>query len=154
MIDNNKIEPEIFKILSPFLEELSEIPDGLSFNDFCVAMDNLMSILSQDEKSKILNTHKKRKESYQNFSFKPVINESPNHSREGSIYDRCLNITQSKNDKIRKAKEEKMTQESNKCTFKPNTTPYKAEKSITKKYYQLHHDSSHPCIGLCSENHI
>ncbi|CAG9331253.1 unnamed protein product [Blepharisma stoltei] len=154
LVDKDKIDPDLYKILSPFLEELAEIPDGLSFNDFCVAMENLMTILSQDEKSKLLNTSKKRKQSPQPYTFQPAINSSPGHSREGSIYERCYDMTQNRQEKISKARETRIQLETKNCTFKPKTTPYKATRSITKKYYEMHHELSHPCIGLCNGAHI
>ncbi len=115
----NKASPsKIISIISPLIEEIKELDEKLSFNEFSDAMDQLMKVLNPTEKGIILNTAKP----------KPVVAEKrlsrPKTSQQSgksilNLYERGLQQKKETWKRIMREQEEKAKLEMKECVFKP-----------------------------------
>lgn len=126
-VDFEAIPNQVINIIAPLLKELSEIPDGLSYREFSRAMENLSKILSVEEKSLLLNSHRKPHYDEVSFSFKPSINSSSFYV-EGSVLERSTKLIANKSQKIKMAQLKSTAKELEQCTFSPVTTKYPGKK--------------------------
>ena len=118
-----RIPGDLLKILNPLLEELAEVDDGLEFLDFVGAMENLMKMLSVDEKSVILDTKKKCCEiGYVNV-FKPSLSTS-SIKVSGSMLDRNRAFIETKDKYIAEGQKAKILADLSLCTFSPKTSKF------------------------------
>ena len=118
-----KIPLNLLELIEPLLEEFSEFPEGLSYENFVKAMDNLVSVLSVDEKTKLLNATRNLPTQNSSFTFKPLLNTASPHI-QGSLVERASRLLAEKHQKLKQANLEKNKHELSKCTFSPQTLRY------------------------------
>ena len=134
------IPDKILKIIAPFLEELSYVPEGIDYDQFNIAMNNLINILSVDEKNIFLNTARKKSFQATPFTFKPLINTSSSKI-DTTVIDRSVKLILGKQEKNKLETKKKFEKELQECTFSPITTKYSPKKqhsSCWVRYYSPH----------------
>ena len=126
-IRNIKLESipkEIVMIMLPLLKEIAEVPEGINFEVFSEAFENLLKTLSVMEKNALINTARKVKEEQSSFSFKPSINQS-SFDIKNTVLDRSAILLEKKSAGILQKKLRSAQKEIECCTFSPVTTKYK-----------------------------
>ena len=131
-IDFDNLPEYVLRLLGPLFEELVKVPQGLSADDFAVAMENLIRILSPTERDELFNPEK--------FA-KPVATpqetmRTRHPQKIGTLYQRCVDNSSKTQSKIDEERKRLVQSEIEGCTFAPKTKQYKAEKSITKKLFE------------------
>jgi hypothetical protein len=122
-IDFARVPRDLLKIICPLLEELAEVDEGLEFPDFVTAMENLMKMISIDEKSVILDTKKKCLGNIFEPSFKPSLSCSSIKVR-GNLLERSRSFVVEKERKIEEKQKEKLRADLSSCTFSPKTSRF------------------------------
>ena len=120
-IDKKYVEPIVFKLMQPLLEELRAGNETLDFEQFSSSMDNLLKILSQDEKNVFL-IYKRGKEE---ISVSSSIKKSGSISEIEGVYRRQVEKKINSQAKLELEREKKHRNELEGCTFHPQTTPYR-----------------------------
>ena len=143
-VESSQLPENYQRILAPLFEELKEVPEGLSFEDFCVAMNNLMKILSPSERSELYNTKRKKPQETQ-YTFKPQTNSF--QIQKEKISERTSKDLVQKNQKLQAERAALAEKEVQGCTFVPKTKSFRPKHSITKKFYNQVHSQSHKCIS-------
>ena len=112
-IARTNLEPQLQELMKPFLEELVELDEPLNFEEFYDSMENLLKLLTPEEKAVFLG-RKKQKET------PPAKNTNKSlPSPRNNIYERHLERQRQKQLKVEtqaKLKEEKELKD---CTFQP-----------------------------------
>ena len=124
------IPSNLLELIAPLLEELSEFPEGLSYENFSKAMENLVSILSVDERTKLLNTTRNFSTQNSSFTFKPLLNPTNPHI-QGTLVERAHRLLAQKRQKLQQASLEKTQHDLSECTFSPQTTRYKRPQALS-----------------------
>lgn len=118
-----KLDKALLKIICPLLEELAEVDNGLDFQDFLIAMNNLMKVLTVVEKSVILDTKRKNAYKSSHFSFKPETCTSLFNIKSNLLERSSLFLTK-KEQTYKQGQEAKIASELSPCTFAPKTTKF------------------------------
>lgn len=136
-IDLEKVPKTLLAILSPLLEEIAELVEGIGFNDFYQALENLYTSLSVGEKSILISTGCKRVMSQSEFTFKPVINHFNNKLQE-SVVERSERLWTERKKKIEVVQNDLSMREMKQCTFSPVTTKFPGKKMYSSCWVRYH----------------
>lgn len=129
-INIHQLEPLVFKTIQPLLDELEHLDHGLSFQELCDALDNLMKTLSPVEKDVI--SHRKRQKPQENSNFSIKRCKSLEEISENSIYKREQQNNLLRAAKLERERKSKAQKETENCTFRPQIKEFK----VSKQYYQ------------------
>lgn len=124
------LEPQLQELMKPFLEELVELDEPLNFEEFYDSMENLLKLLTPQEKAVFLG-RKKQKETPPAKSTNKAL-----PSPRNNIYERHLEKQRQKQLKVEtqvKLNEEKELKD---CTFKPKI------KQFNRNLYYDHSSTS------------
>ena len=120
-INQKYVEPIAYKLLQPLLDELKSGNETLDFEQFYYSMDNLLKILSQDEK-KVFTLYKRSKEG---LFLSSRLKKSVSVSEIGGVYKRQVEKKLNCQAKLDLEREKRHRSELDGCTFHPQTTPYR-----------------------------
>ncbi|OMJ66832.1 hypothetical protein SteCoe_36186 [Stentor coeruleus] len=118
-VSKSQMPQTIKKIISPLLEELSELNETLDFNEFYDAMEMLMKVLTPGEKSALLLPVKAKVPTKENYDFRPKTNVGQGKVSTVSLYERSLQRQQDFSRRIQKEREMKEENEMKECKFAP-----------------------------------
>jgi hypothetical protein len=119
-IDKKYVEPIAYKLMIPLLDELKEGNETLDFEQFCYSMDNLLKILSPDERDVFLIFKRFKEDSLQSNPKK-----SASISEITGVYNRQVEKRTNCLARLEIEREKKYRNELDGCTFHPQTTPYR-----------------------------
>ena len=119
-IEEKFVEPLSYKLMLPLLDELREGNETLTFENFADSMDNLLKILSPDERDVFL-IYKRFKED----SIQSSIKKSCSISEITGVYNRQIEKKMNCQARLELEREKKHRNELEGCTFHPQTTPYR-----------------------------
>ena len=120
-IDKKSVEANAVKLMQPLLDELRDGNETLDFEQFCYSMDNLLKILSQDERDVFL-IYKRTREDLSQMS---GIKKSSSITEMGGVYRRQNEKRINMQARLELEREKKHRNELDGCTFHPQTTPYR-----------------------------
>ena len=125
-INSKFVEPVPFKLMQPLLDELREEEETLDFEQFSNSMDNLLKILSPDERDVFLIWKRNKEEGSQ-----VSLNRKSLSSYQASgVYNRQIEKRLGAQARLELEREKKVRNELNGCTFHPQTTLYRNNKRI------------------------
>jgi hypothetical protein len=119
-IEPRHIEPSVLKLMGQMLDVWGEEKEPLDFETFAGSLDNLLKILSPDERIVFL-IYKRNKEDTQRESVKT----SSFLAETDGVYSRQLEKKLTSQARIELEREKRYRSELDGCTFHPQTTPYK-----------------------------
>ncbi|OMJ70291.1 hypothetical protein SteCoe_31756 [Stentor coeruleus] len=119
-VDSRYIEPLVYKLMGQMLDVWSEEMEPLDFETFSESLDNLLKILSPDERNAFL-IYKRNKEDSQQSSIK----KSCSITDMDGVYSRQIEKKLSNQARLELEREKKQRSELDGCTFHPQTTPYR-----------------------------
>lgn len=129
------IPENILEIIQPLLDELSELNETLTYEEFNDSMELLMKELSPYEKSLILMTKKSKSPEKPECSFRPSINQSFSiEFPKESLYERHLKKMQEIEERNRKVRTDKEAAEMSECTFLPKTNNLQTKENFNKVF--------------------
>ena len=120
VINTQKLDPEITKIILPLLQELEETGERLDFEEFFDSMENLCKFLTPEERYSLL----KEKAKYEPRSEK----RKRGSSSAGKIYSRNVKFKEEAHAKVVAERIKKDDEELKQCTFHPKIKVYRREK--------------------------
>ena len=138
-VSRSQLAPPISEILSPLLEELREIDETLTFEEFYDAMELLVKLLNPSQKHALFMTGKCKPPTSLELNSKPKIRSRPAVGKGAGIYERCLQKKQELWKRLKQEKEEKEKAEMKECIFRPNIAPghRKSKSSADNTYAKL-----------------
>ncbi|CAG9332953.1 unnamed protein product [Blepharisma stoltei] len=142
-IKMHTVDPAIYKVISPLMEELEMVEVTLDFDEFFDSLENLMKALTPEERNVVLSRGK-RENSARN---------TPQKSRSSSVktihkfYERSLEFKQKVDRKLEEERKRKELEELNGCTFHPRIIPYKSEFENEESYENF--QENFPAISYC-----
>ena len=114
------VEPLAFKLMQPLLDELKEEEETLDFEQYSNSMDNLLKILSPDERDVFLISRRNRED----LSQTSVGKKSIAAAEATGVYNRQVEKRLGNQARLELEREKKVRNELHGCTFHPQTTPY------------------------------
>ncbi|CAG9324973.1 unnamed protein product [Blepharisma stoltei] len=123
-IESGYIPRNIKDIIDPLINELGDLNETLTYEEFFEAMELLMKELNPTEKSVLLNTKKSSHQEESKYTFRPSINnsfskESSKESSRESIYERNMKRMMEIQEKVKTVRTHREIAEMDECTFKP-----------------------------------
>ncbi|CAG9329273.1 unnamed protein product [Blepharisma stoltei] len=123
-INKENLDQKIMHILTPFFTDLDCSNEVLNFHKFIAKLEDFMKQMTIEERAQIfkretkVELEKTEKKSFISLGSGKIMAKSRT-SRSQDFYERLMNTSKLKDDKIKKLKEVKINEEMNKCTFKP-----------------------------------
>lgn len=143
-IYKSDLSTKVMSIITPLLEEIKEMDEKLSFDEFYDAMEMLMKVLTPEEKNAILMDSRAKPEvEVKEIKTEQIKKKQFSNSTWG-LYERGLQKQKDLWRRLMHEKEEREKEEMKECIFKPNIAPIH-KKSFSqverpnlnvKKYFQ------------------
>ena len=117
VINLDRLDPEIIRIILPLIQELEETGERLDFDEFYDSMENLCKFLTPEEKYTLLK---------EKIKIEPKFEENKRgNASTGRIYSRNLKYKEDTQAKLVAERIKKSDDELKECTFHPKIKNYK-----------------------------